>query len=64
MMKDWIAEYQPKNEEDTLSALREIMQEVVLAGLSRQTTKSPQLKCLLEIVFFLWRILVECCGDS
>lgn len=35
MMKDWIAEYQPKNEEDTLSALREIMQEVVLAGLSR-----------------------------
>lgn len=35
MIKDWIAGYQPKNEEETLSALREIMQEVVLAALSR-----------------------------
>lgn len=35
MIKDWIAEYQPKNEDDTLSALREIMQEIVLAGLAR-----------------------------
>lgn len=35
MMKEWIEEYQPKNEEDVLSALREIMQEIALAGLSR-----------------------------
>lgn len=35
MIKDWIAEYIPTNEEETLSALREIMQEIALAGLSR-----------------------------
>lgn len=35
MIAEWIAEYTPKNEEETLSALREIMQEIVLAGLSR-----------------------------
>ncbi len=35
MIKEWIEEYKPKNEEDILSALREIMQEVALAGLSR-----------------------------
>jgi predicted nucleotidyltransferase component of viral defense system len=35
MIKEWIAEYNPKNEEEILSALREIMQEVALAGLSR-----------------------------
>lgn len=35
MIADWIAEYNPKNEEETLSALREIMQEIALAGLSR-----------------------------
>lgn len=35
MIKEWIAEYNPKNEEETLSALREIMQEIALAGLSR-----------------------------
>ena len=35
MIKDWIAEYKPTNEEETLSALREIMQEIALDGLSR-----------------------------
>jgi len=35
MIKEWIAEYNPQNEEETLSALREIMQEILLAGLSR-----------------------------
>ena len=35
MIKEWIAEYDPQNEEDILSALREIMQEITLAGLSR-----------------------------
>jgi predicted nucleotidyltransferase component of viral defense system len=35
MMKEWIAGYNPQNEEETLSALREIMQEIALAGLSR-----------------------------
>jgi len=35
MIKEWIGEYAPKNTEDILSALREIMQEVALAGLSR-----------------------------
>ena len=35
MIKDWIAEYNPQNEGEVLSAMREIMQEIVLAGLSR-----------------------------
>jgi len=35
MIKDWIAEYEPKNEEEILAAMREIMQEITLAGLSR-----------------------------
>lgn len=35
MIKEWIGEYAPKNTEDVRSALREIMQEVALAGLSR-----------------------------
>jgi predicted nucleotidyltransferase component of viral defense system len=35
MMKDWIAEYSPQNEEETLAAMREIMQEIALAALSR-----------------------------
>ena len=35
MIKEWIEEYNPKNEEEILSALREIMQEIALAGLSR-----------------------------
>jgi len=35
MIKEWIAEYNPQNEEDILSALREMMQEITLAGLSR-----------------------------
>lgn len=35
MIKEWIAEYNPQNEEEILSALREIMQEIILAGLSR-----------------------------
>ena len=35
MIKDWISEYDPKNEDEILSALREIMQEITLAGLSR-----------------------------
>jgi len=35
MIKEWIAEYNPQNTDEVLSALREIMQEVALAGLSR-----------------------------
>lgn len=35
MLKDWLEEYEPKNEEEILSALREIMQEITLAALSR-----------------------------
>ncbi len=35
MIKEWIATYKPANEDETLSALREIMQEIALAGLSR-----------------------------
>lgn len=35
MIKEWITEYSPNNTEEVLSALREIMQEVALAGLSR-----------------------------
>lgn len=35
MIKEWIDTYQPANEEEALSALREIMQEIALAGLSR-----------------------------
>jgi len=35
MIKEWIAEYNPQNEEEISSALREIMQEITLAALSR-----------------------------
>ncbi|MCC1485659.1 nucleotidyl transferase AbiEii/AbiGii toxin family protein [Winogradskyella immobilis] len=35
MIKEWIEEYNPQNEEQILSALREIMQEITLAALSR-----------------------------
>lgn len=35
MIKEWIEEYNPRNEEEILSALREIMQEITLAALSR-----------------------------
>ena len=35
MIKEWIEESNPQNEEEILSALREIMQEITLAGLSR-----------------------------
>jgi predicted nucleotidyltransferase component of viral defense system len=35
MIKEWIGEYKPQSSEDTLSALRQIMQQVTLAGLSR-----------------------------
>ena len=35
MIKDWIAEYHPKTAEDYKQALREIMQQLALAGLFR-----------------------------
>ncbi|SEN07192.1 Nucleotidyl transferase AbiEii toxin, Type IV TA system [bacterium A37T11] len=35
MIREWLNTYQPKNKEEALQALREIMQEVTLAGLSR-----------------------------
>jgi hypothetical protein len=35
MIKDWLAEYKPANKEEAQSSLREIMQEVALAGLYR-----------------------------
>jgi hypothetical protein len=35
MIKDWIAEYNPRNETEVLAAMREIMQEITLAALSR-----------------------------
>src|ERR1700761_3253033 len=35
MIKEWLAEYKPKGREDATAALREIMQQVALAGLSR-----------------------------
>ncbi|HMJ70146.1 MAG TPA: nucleotidyl transferase AbiEii/AbiGii toxin family protein [Cyclobacteriaceae bacterium] len=35
MIKEWLAEYEPGNKDEAQSALREIMQEVALAGLYR-----------------------------
>lgn len=35
MIKEWIREYNPKNENEILQAMREIMQEITLAALSR-----------------------------
>ena len=35
MIKDWIAEYEPKTDQDFKQALREIMQQIALAGLYR-----------------------------
>ena len=35
MIKEWLEEYHPKNQQQAEQALREIMQEVTLAGLQR-----------------------------
>jgi len=35
MIKEWLDSYHPANKEDALQALREIMQEIALAGLQR-----------------------------
>jgi hypothetical protein len=35
MIKEWVQEYKPQNKGEAESALREIMQEVALAGLQR-----------------------------
>ncbi|CAN5540113.1 hypothetical protein BH11BAC5_BH11BAC5_50710 [soil metagenome] len=35
MIKEWLEEYQPKNHLEAEQALREIMQEIALAGLQR-----------------------------
>jgi predicted nucleotidyltransferase component of viral defense system len=35
MIKDWIQEYKPNNQQEAEAALREIMQEIALAGLQR-----------------------------
>ena len=35
MIKEWIKSYNPANKEESLNALREIMQEIALAGLQR-----------------------------
>lgn len=35
MIKEWLEEYEPKNQETAEQALREIMQEIALAGLQR-----------------------------
>jgi len=35
MIKEWLNSYNPKNKEEALQALREIMQEIALAGLQR-----------------------------
>jgi predicted nucleotidyltransferase component of viral defense system len=35
MIKEWLQEYQPKNRDEADQALREIMQEIALAGLQR-----------------------------
>lgn len=35
MINEWIQEYKPQNQEDVFAALREIMQEITLAALSR-----------------------------
>ena len=37
MIKDWLESYNPKNKEEAQSALREIMQEITLAGLQRSS---------------------------
>jgi len=33
MIKQWLEEYQPKNQKDAEQGLQEIMQEIALAGL-------------------------------
>ena len=35
MIKEWLDEYNPKNLDEAEQALREIMQEIALAGLQR-----------------------------
>jgi hypothetical protein len=36
MIKEWLATYNPANKDEAYQALREIMQEVALAGLHRE----------------------------
>jgi len=36
MIKQWLEEYQPKDQQEAEQALREIMQEIALAGLQRK----------------------------
>ena len=40
---DWVNEYEPKNSIDVENALREIMQEVALAGLESRCSVSIRL---------------------
>jgi predicted nucleotidyltransferase component of viral defense system len=35
MIREWLEEYKPRNQEEAMDALREIMQDIALAGLSR-----------------------------
>jgi len=35
MIKEWLEDYHPANREEAKDALREIMQEITLAGLNR-----------------------------
>lgn len=35
MIKEWLDSYKPANKDEALQALREIMQEIALAGLQR-----------------------------
>lgn len=56
MIKVWIREYKPSNEQEILSALGEIMQEIALAGLSR--TNFLYLICIV-IWFVIYIVSVK-----
>lgn len=42
MIKEWLGSYQPANKGDAQDALREIMQAITLAGLSRAESDDHQ----------------------
>lgn len=56
MIKEWLAEYNPANKEEALHALREIMQEIALAGLQRAgfLRKQPFMRELRSVYFMDW----------
>lgn len=56
MIKEWLEEYKPINHEAAEQALREIMQEIALAGLQRSGFFLIYKQCTNLICYFAYKI--------